>query len=337
MQISVTRNWYLRMHYWISLFFIDLIKTHDRLFNDARSVSLYFMLFRKLPTCIKTQTIFYFSHLFIVIDFLCDLWTKIFIQTWIYRLIFFFAKKRRRSYVFMQISFTRSWHLYMHYWISILLINLIKTQNDLFNDARFHSTLCYLGNHHLALNPRPSFIYLFIIIIDFLRDLWTKIFIQTWIFIQFWVTRSWYPYMHYWICILVINQIKPLITYLIWVTRSWYIYICTIRLVVGLCLTWEKLASDSVILNDEQRSRLYDKMERDLDENGPAFLKQGETSQSLSLSDIFTLKDGHVTPVLKVWIEQISFFFWISWYYIVNSCFNWVSKWWIASFVCMCV
>ena len=78
---------------------------------------------------------------------------------------------------------------------------------------------------------------------------------------------------------------------------------------VGLCLTWEKLASDSVILNDEQRSRLYDKMERDLDENGPAFLKQGETSQSLSLSDIFTLKDGHVTPVLKVWIEQISFFF----------------------------
>ena len=134
-------------------------------------------------------------------------------------------KKKKRSYVFMQISVTRSWHLYMHYWISILLINLIKTQNDLFNDARFHSTLCYLGNHHLALNPRPSFIYLFIIIIDFLRDLWTKIFIQTWIFIQFWVTRSWYPYMHYWICILVINQIEPLITYLIWVTRSWYIYI----------------------------------------------------------------------------------------------------------------
>ena len=69
---------------------------------------------------------------------------------------------------------------------------------------------------------------------------------------------------------------------------------------VGLCLTWEKLASDSVISNDEQRSRLYDKMERDLDENGPAFLKQGETSQSLSLSDIFTLKDGYVTPILKV-------------------------------------
>uniref|UniRef100_A0A2N9J5M2 Uncharacterized protein n=1 Tax=Fagus sylvatica TaxID=28930 RepID=A0A2N9J5M2_FAGSY len=56
---------------------------------------------------------------------------------------------------------------------------------------------------------------------------------------------------------------------------------------------------DSVISNDEQRSRLYDKLERDLDEKGAAFLKQGETSQSLSISDIFTLKDGHVTPVLK--------------------------------------
>lgn len=52
--------------------------------------------------------------------------------------------------------------------------------------------------------------------------------------------------------------------------------------------------------NAERRSKLYDKMERDLDENGAAFLKHGETSQSLSLSDIFTLKDGSVTPVLKV-------------------------------------
>jgi len=57
----------------------------------------------------------------------------------------------------------------------------------------------------------------------------------------------------------------------------------------------------------EQRSRLYDKMERDLDERGGAFLKHGETSQSLLLSDIFTLKDGSVTPVRKVtcgWIES---------------------------------
>jgi len=41
-------------------------------------------------------------------------------------------------------------------------------------------------------------------------------------------------------------------------------------------------------------------MGRDLDEHRAAFLKHGETSQSLSLSDIFTLKDGYVTPVLKV-------------------------------------
>lgn len=41
-------------------------------------------------------------------------------------------------------------------------------------------------------------------------------------------------------------------------------------------------------------------MAKDLDENGASFLKQGETSQSLSLSDLFTLQDGTVTPVLRV-------------------------------------
>jgi hypothetical protein len=41
-------------------------------------------------------------------------------------------------------------------------------------------------------------------------------------------------------------------------------------------------------------------MARDLDEHGAAFLKHGETSQSLTISDIFTLKDASVTPVLKV-------------------------------------
>ncbi|KAH1126662.1 hypothetical protein AAZX31_06G183700 [Glycine max] len=56
---------------------------------------------------------------------------------------------------------------------------------------------------------------------------------------------------------------------------------------------------DSPNSNTGQRSKLYDKMGRDLDEHGAAFLKHGETSQSLSLSDIFTLKDGSVTPVLK--------------------------------------
>ena len=58
--------------------------------------------------------------------------------------------------------------------------------------------------------------------------------------------------------------------------------------------------SDSPASIADRRSRLYDKMARDLGENGAAFLKGGETSQSLSLSDIFVLKDGAVTPVLKV-------------------------------------
>ncbi|CAM8981213.1 unnamed protein product [Rhodiola kirilowii] len=40
-------------------------------------------------------------------------------------------------------------------------------------------------------------------------------------------------------------------------------------------------------------------MARDLDEHGPTFLRKGETSQSLALSDIFEIKDGEVKPILK--------------------------------------
>ncbi|XP_013592860.1 PREDICTED: uncharacterized protein LOC106301088 isoform X1 [Brassica oleracea var. oleracea] len=58
-------------------------------------------------------------------------------------------------------------------------------------------------------------------------------------------------------------------------------------------------SSDPIVTYAEQSTRLYDKMERDLQENGPMFLEQGETSQSLSLSDLFTLKDGVISPVLK--------------------------------------
>lgn len=58
--------------------------------------------------------------------------------------------------------------------------------------------------------------------------------------------------------------------------------------------------TDSSILYAERRSKLYDSMARDLDERGALFLKDGETSQSLSLSDIFAIKDGSVAPVLKV-------------------------------------
>lgn len=49
------------------------------------------------------------------------------------------------------------------------------------------------------------------------------------------------------------------------------------------------------------RAELYSKMARDLDERGAAFLKGGETSQSLTLSDLFdTADDGGVVPRLKV-------------------------------------
>lgn len=64
-----------------------------------------------------------------------------------------------------------------------------------------------------------------------------------------------------------------------------------------------KFAAVSTMSDSERRSKLYDKMESDLNEHGAAFLEHGETSQSLSLSDLFTLKDGIVTPVLKVSFE----------------------------------
>lgn len=61
--------------------------------------------------------------------------------------------------------------------------------------------------------------------------------------------------------------------------------------------------TDTPISNAEKRAILYAKMARDLDEHGAAFLKHGETSQSLSLSDLFAIKDGSITPILKVKCE----------------------------------
>ncbi|XP_008807716.1 uncharacterized protein LOC103719995 isoform X2 [Phoenix dactylifera] len=82
---------------------------------------------------------------------------------------------------------------------------------------------------------------------------------------------------------------------LIWISSAFLFY-----------LTFRVAMENSSLPNSEspasiadRRSRLYDKMARDLDENGATFLKGGETSQSLALSDIFVLKDGAVTPVLK--------------------------------------
>ncbi|KAG5522815.1 hypothetical protein RHGRI_034835 [Rhododendron griersonianum] len=59
-------------------------------------------------------------------------------------------------------------------------------------------------------------------------------------------------------------------------------------------------SSDASISNAEKRAIIYEKMARDLDEHGAAFLKHGETSQSLSLSDLFAIKDGSITPILKL-------------------------------------
>lgn len=58
--------------------------------------------------------------------------------------------------------------------------------------------------------------------------------------------------------------------------------------------------SDPFFTYVEQSTRLYDQMERDSQEKGLVFLKRGETSQLLSLSDLFTMKDGKISPVLKV-------------------------------------
>ncbi|KAE9453825.1 hypothetical protein C3L33_14278, partial [Rhododendron williamsianum] len=59
------------------------------------------------------------------------------------------------------------------------------------------------------------------------------------------------------------------------------------------------------ISNAEKRAIIYEKMARDLDEHGAAFLKHGETSQSLSLSDLFAIKDGSITPILKAAIPPV--------------------------------
>lgn len=63
--------------------------------------------------------------------------------------------------------------------------------------------------------------------------------------------------------------------------------------------------TDAPTSNMVKRTRLYEKMARDLDEHGPAFLKHGGTSQSLSLSDLFSMKDGVVTPNPKVSVNLL--------------------------------
>ncbi|CAJ2639394.1 unnamed protein product [Trifolium pratense] len=85
----------------------------------------------------------------------------------------------------------------------------------------------------------------------------------------------------------------------IWFISAFCFYVLFQMLLHNSSNTLSSPSSDSSNLNTERRSKLYDKMARDLDEHGAAFLKHGETSQSLTIWDIFTLKDGSVTPVLK--------------------------------------
>ncbi|CAJ1975272.1 unnamed protein product [Sphenostylis stenocarpa] len=86
---------------------------------------------------------------------------------------------------------------------------------------------------------------------------------------------------------------------LIWLISAFCFFVLFRMALHNSSQTLSSTSLDSPNSYTEERSKLYDKMGKDLDEHGAAFLKHGETSQSLSLSDIFTLKDGSVTPVLK--------------------------------------
>ncbi|CAM8977190.1 unnamed protein product [Rhodiola kirilowii] len=89
---------------------------------------------------------------------------------------------------------------------------------------------------------------------------------------------------------------RPKPAAVIWLTSAllFYVLFSTLRR-----FTSPNALSNNKALYAERRSILYSKMTRDLDEHGPTFLRKGETSQSLALSDIFEIKDGEVKPILK--------------------------------------
>ncbi|KAI3820818.1 hypothetical protein L1987_08367 [Smallanthus sonchifolius] len=89
-----------------------------------------------------------------------------------------------------------------------------------------------------------------------------------------------------------------------WYTRSksatliWFISLITFYALFRMASNLSPSSKDLPVSIGE-RLKLYDKMSRDLDEHGALFLKHGETSQSLLLSDLFDAKNGSLTPVLK--------------------------------------
>lgn len=91
-------------------------------------------------------------------------------------------------------------------------------------------------------------------------------------------------------------------TILIWVSSTFifsFFLLMASRNTVRITTTTSE-ASEKEENYSKQRTELYEKMSRDLHDHGTSFLAGGETSQSLSLSDLFTLNNGLVTPVLKV-------------------------------------
>ncbi|PUZ50296.1 hypothetical protein GQ55_6G047700 [Panicum hallii var. hallii] len=87
-------------------------------------------------------------------------------------------------------------------------------------------------------------------------------------------------------------------------TAVWFLPAAALLLVV--LLRWPPMGSYPPVSPrgsgsvPARRAELYSKMARDLDERGAAFLRGGETSQSLTLTDLFdTGDDGAVVPRLK--------------------------------------
>ncbi|XP_073396537.1 uncharacterized protein [Physcomitrium patens] len=52
--------------------------------------------------------------------------------------------------------------------------------------------------------------------------------------------------------------------------------------------------------SNDERLKLYENMTGELDKQGPLFLGDGKTSQSLKLSDLFSVINGKIVPVHKV-------------------------------------
>lgn len=50
---------------------------------------------------------------------------------------------------------------------------------------------------------------------------------------------------------------------------------------------------------NNERSKLYENMAKELGQKGPVFLGEGKTSQSLKLSDLFSVVEGKIVPVHK--------------------------------------